>query len=129
MSFAQPKKWSYWLPLVEWWYNTNFHTSLKMSPFQALYGFPPPMVSEMFLVDEQSEDPATMIHNRQQANQVIRENLLQAQERMKFFADQNMKERELAVGDMVYLKAEPYRHTSLSLHHCIKLHSKFYGPF
>jgi hypothetical protein len=87
------------------------------------------MVSEMFLVDEQSEDPATMIHNRQQANQVIRENLLQAQERMKFFADQNKKERELAVGDMVYLKAEPYRHTSLSLHHCIKLHSKFYGPF
>jgi hypothetical protein len=87
------------------------------------------MVSEMFLVDEQSEDPATMIHNRQQANQVIRENLLQAQEQIKFFADQNKKERELAVGDMVYLKGQPYRHTSLSLHRCIKLHSKFYGPF
>jgi transposase InsO family protein len=89
MTFTQPKKWNSWLPLAKWWYNTNFHTSLKMSPFQALYGFPPPMVFEMFLVDDQTEDPTLMIQNRQQANQVIRDNLLQAQERMKFFADQN----------------------------------------
>uniref|UniRef100_A0A453SWK3 Tf2-1-like SH3-like domain-containing protein n=1 Tax=Aegilops tauschii subsp. strangulata TaxID=200361 RepID=A0A453SWK3_AEGTS len=33
------------------------------------------------------------------------------------------------VGDMVYLKLQPYRHTSLSLHRHLKLHSKFYGPF
>ena len=30
---------------------------------------------------------------------------------------------------MVYLKLQPYRHTSLSLHRCLKLHSKYYGPF
>jgi hypothetical protein len=33
------------------------------------------------------------------------------------------------VGDMVYLKIQPYRHTSLSSHGCLKLHSKYYGPF
>ena len=38
-------------------------------------------------------------------------------------------ERQLDVGDMVYLKVQPYLHTSLNLHHCVKLHSKFYGPF
>lgn len=30
---------------------------------------------------------------------------------------------------MVYLKIQPYRHTSLSLHRSLKLHPKFYGPF
>src|SRR3954469_24463495 len=30
---------------------------------------------------------------------------------------------------MVYLKIQPYIHTSLSIHRNLKLHSKFYGPF
>jgi hypothetical protein len=129
MVFAQPKKWHSLLSLAEWWYNTSFHTALKMTPFQALYGFSPPQVAEMFLVEDTVEDADTMLQRRQQANQVIRENLQLAQDRMKHYADKNRSERMLELGDMVYLKVQPYRHTSLSLHHCIKLHSKFYGPF
>ena len=30
---------------------------------------------------------------------------------------------------MVYVKLQPYRHTSLSIHRHLKLHSKYYGPF
>ena len=30
---------------------------------------------------------------------------------------------------MVYLKLQPYRHTTLSIHKHLKLHSKYYGPF
>src|SRR3954471_13044863 len=30
---------------------------------------------------------------------------------------------------MVYLKIQTYKHTSLSIHRHLKLHSKFYGPF
>jgi hypothetical protein len=59
----------------------------------------------------------------------IKQNLLKAQERMKHFANKNRVERQLEVGDMVYLKIQPYGHTSLSLHHNLKLHSCFYGPF
>jgi hypothetical protein len=26
-----------WLPLVEWWYNTSYHTTTHMTPFEAVY--------------------------------------------------------------------------------------------
>jgi hypothetical protein len=49
MVFLEPKKWSTWLSLVGWWYNTNYHTSLKSTPFEALCGFPPPLISEVMI--------------------------------------------------------------------------------
>jgi hypothetical protein len=63
------------------------------------------------------------------AAQVIKDNLLKAQAKIKHQADKNRSDREFTMGDMVYLKLQPYTHTSLSAHRCLKLHSKFYGPF
>lgn len=42
MCFCNPKKWMSWLSLAKYWYNTNFHSSLNCTPFQALYGVWPP---------------------------------------------------------------------------------------
>jgi hypothetical protein len=39
-------QWINWLHMVEWWYNSTYHTSTKMSPFEALYGYPPPSIKE-----------------------------------------------------------------------------------
>ena len=38
-------KWVKQLPLVELWYNTSFHTTAKMTPFMALYGYHPPSIT------------------------------------------------------------------------------------
>ena len=38
-------QWVKWLPLAEWWYNTSFHTTTKMTPFMALYGYQPPSIT------------------------------------------------------------------------------------
>jgi hypothetical protein len=38
---ASPGKWFHWLPLIEFWYNITYHTTLGRYPFQVLYGHPP----------------------------------------------------------------------------------------
>lgn len=129
MAFNQPKKWHSWLSYAEWWYNTSFHTSLKMTPFQALYGFPPPLVAERYLPIDDTDSASISAAQREVTAQPIKDNLIKAQARMKLYADQHRSERTLEVGDMVYIKLQPYRHTSLSIHHHLKLHSRYYGPF
>lgn len=47
---------------------------------------------------------------------------------MKHFADRNRMERTLEVGDMVYLKLQPYRQAALGIRESLKLRSKYYGP-
>ena len=36
--------WEKWLPLVEWWYNTSYHTASQMTPYEAVYGHTPPVL-------------------------------------------------------------------------------------
>ena len=59
----------------------------------------------------------------------LKENLLQAQNRMKHFADMRRSERSFQVGDMAYLKVQPYRQNALGLRGSLKLRSKYYGPY
>lgn len=49
MTSSKPRKWKALLPHAEWWYNTTFHTSLGMSPYQALHGIKPPLLAELLL--------------------------------------------------------------------------------
>jgi hypothetical protein len=60
MVFQQPKKWSAWLPATEWWYNCSFHTSIQMTPFQALYEYPPPLLQQIPLPVATTEDTSTL---------------------------------------------------------------------
>jgi hypothetical protein len=34
----RPKQWLLWLPWAEFWYNTTWHSSIKMTPYEAVYG-------------------------------------------------------------------------------------------
>lgn len=42
MCFYQPSKWKNYLDAAECWFNTNYHRSLQLTPFLALYGYCPP---------------------------------------------------------------------------------------
>jgi len=43
MCSQEPKEWCKWLPTVEWWYSTTYHSSIHMTPYEAVYGQPPPI--------------------------------------------------------------------------------------
>lgn len=40
----RPTEWIKDVSWAEWWYNTNYHSAIQMTPFQAMYGYEPPRV-------------------------------------------------------------------------------------
>ena len=87
MCFTSPRRWHYWLSLAEWWYNTAYRTSLQMTPFQALYGYQPPMVAEVVQPDYPDSSAQEQLRNRLVATQIIKDTLQKAQARIKHQAD------------------------------------------
>ncbi len=61
--------------------------------------------------------------------QLLREKLQQAQNRMKQNADKKRIDKEYKVGEMVYLKLQPYRQNSVVNRRCLKLTSRYFGPY
>lgn len=47
----KPHCWFYSLPLLKFWCNTSNHTSIEMSSFEVLYGYPPPIHISYFHKD------------------------------------------------------------------------------
>jgi ribosomal protein L21E len=129
MVFKEPRKWAEWIPAAEWWYNSSYHSSLKCSPFEALYGYKPPQIQEVALPYNAAPEIQVSITEQENMLKSLKANLQQAQNRMKKYADLNRTERQFNVGDMVYLKVQPYRETALGLRNNLKLSSKYYGPF
>ena len=101
-------QWFKWLPLVEWWYNTSFHTATKMTPFMALYGYHPPSIT--YSLKEKYKVQAVEDHiENQQVLQILKDNLTMVQNRMKQQADQHHSKRSFEVGDWVFLRLQPYK--------------------
>jgi len=100
-----------------------------MTPYEAVYGQLPrsPIsylkgCSKVQAVDQLLQHRATMLAH-------LRENLHQAQNRMKQQVDQHRSERQFQEGDQVFLRLQPYKQTSLKDKGCQKLSPKFYGPY
>jgi hypothetical protein len=107
------KQWFKWFPSVEWWYNTSFHTSSKMSPFLALYGYHPPSIASPLKGNTKIQAVEDHIGNQQEVLKLLKYNLVMSQNRMKQQADQHHSEREFEVGDWVFLRIQPCKQISL----------------
>ena len=118
-----------WIYLSEFWYNATWHSALGFSPFEVLYGYK----LRHFGVDLNTTCPVNSLqewlHEKTVMQQLVQQHLARAQQRMKSQADKNRVERQFSVGDMVFLKIQPYVQSSLAPRANQKLAFRFFGPF
>ena len=107
---AKPNSWYVWLPWVELWYNTSYHTPARLTPFQVVYGREPPPLLRF----EKGVAPATLVERSCLKGiwslilDELKAQLLRAQGLMKKWADSKRRDVEFEGGHLVFLKIRPY---------------------
>lgn len=128
LCFHHPMSWHKWLSLAQWWCNSSHHTAIRMSPFEALFGYKPPLLPAI----QEITNVAAIEEHLQQRQEILgqlKKDLAMAQNRMRQQADKGRSEREFAVGEEVYLRLRPTHIRVLTSTPVTKLSPKYYGPF
>jgi hypothetical protein len=123
-----PQKWDECLPLAEFSYNNSYPESIKMAPFEALYGRRCRTPLNWFEPGERYFVRPDMVKETKEKVQRIIHNLKKAQARQKSYADTHRMPLYFLVGDYVYLKVSPMKGVT-----CFgvkgKLAPRYIGPF
>ena len=72
MTSDNPKRWGQFLPLAEWWYNTNYHISAQQTPFEILYGYPPPLYLPYIPGDSRNATVDSMLMGREEVIRILK---------------------------------------------------------
>ena len=98
------KKWDECLPLAEFSYNNSYQESIKMAPFEALYGRRWRTSLNWSEAGERNFFGPDIVGEAEEQVRVIQKNLKIAQSRQKSYADKRRQPLVFQVGDQVYLR-------------------------
>jgi hypothetical protein len=115
------------LPYAEFSYNNNHQASIKMSPFEALYGRKCQTPLMWSNIGEKTLEGPAFVKEAEEKVALIHKRLLEAQSRQKSYADNRRRELRFEEGDFVYLKVSPMRGVK-RFHVKGKLAPRFVGP-
>lgn len=105
------------------------HSSTGTTAFEAVYGIYPPTILSYVLGTSWVEGVDGFLHKRDEILHSLHSHLLQAHDHMKLVVDCHRRYMVCDVGDLVYLKLQPYRQTLVELRASLKLSLQFYGPY
>ena len=101
--------WEEHLPLVEFAYNNNYHASIQMAPYEALYGRSCRSPICWTKKGESSITGLDLIRDTSEKVGLIQKRLIKAQSRQKSYTDRRCRSLEFEVGNHVFLKVMPKR--------------------
>jgi hypothetical protein len=101
------KDWDKCLSLAEFSYNNNYQSSLKMAPFEALYGRRCRTPLNWSQTGEREIFGHNLVLEAEDKVRVIKKNLEAAQATQKSYHDKRRKRLQFEVEDHVYLKVSP----------------------
>jgi hypothetical protein len=123
------RSWVDWLSWAEYCYNTSYHTALQASPFEVVYGRPPPPLLPHHAGAAQTEAVDAMLRDRDAFLEEVRERLLQAQQYAKRHYDEHHREVEFDKGAWVLLRLLHRPTHALASPSKGKLRPRYAGPF
>jgi hypothetical protein len=103
------KNWDKCLALAEFSYNNSYQSSLKMAPFEALYGRRCRTPLSWSQTSERKIFGSDLVTEAEEKVKIIQNNLKAAQSQQKSYADKRRKPLQFEVGDFVYLRVSPTR--------------------
>lgn len=124
-----PKALIQWLLWVQFCYSIAWHSSLKLTPYQALHGREPPTLLSYVPGTAQHSEVNQLLINRDELLKEIHHHSTKAQERMKLNADKHGREATFHVGHLVYVKLRPYRQHSIVRYSKQSLAPRYSGPY
>jgi len=125
----RPRSWVDWLSWAEYCYNTSFHTALRATPFEVVYGRAPPPLLPHQEGAAQTKAADTMLRDRDAFLVEVRERLLQAQQYAKRHYDEHHREVAFDVGAWVLLRLLHHPTHALAMPSRGKLRPRYAGPF
>ncbi|GAU22407.1 hypothetical protein TSUD_122930 [Trifolium subterraneum] len=125
----QPRTWVYWVHWAEYWFNTTFHASTEKTPYEIVYGRPPPSLYRWVQGETRVEAVQRDLLDRDEALRQLKAQLLRAQEKMKFQADKKRIDRSFICGEWVFVKLRAHRQHSVVTRINAKLAARYYGPY